>query len=920
MKVNTIVIGLLFLLLPHLVLAESKSDEFVKDARDYLEKNEINAAVIQLKNALQQDPAHMEARLMLGNVYLSIGDVLSAEKEFKRAQKLHAPKERWVSELGAALLTQKKYKEVLDLIELEENLPLDKQGAVYLLRGQAKYGLGEYEPAKEMLAKAQEYDAVKTDANVEMAKVLFSMKQNDQALARLSDILKESPNNTRALLVRAEYKRAIKDVDAALQDYNKITEIQPENIQALLGKTIIYIGKNDNDNAEMALKILDKLQASNPYIKYLHGMLSFQKKDYGKAGDYIQQVLEAMPDHVQSQLLYGMISYAMGDMALADEYLARSLASLPDHRPSKLMMAAARLHMRQYSNALKVLEPMIKNNPDDVQVMTMLGTAYIQLGRYQEGSDFIAKAVEIDPNQAPLHSQLALGLLAQGYTDQAKGQMDTAAQLGQTSAQSDLILIYTHLKNGKYEEALKATDELNVAMPDNPVVHNLSGLAQMAMGDLDKAEDSFKKALAVKPGFYTAEVNLAKLDIMRKDFKSADIFLRSVILNDESHIDGLLTFALLEQQRGNTKEMLSWLEKAYARNPDATRPGIALIKANISVGDTAQAVIVANTMAMKFPNNHQVIAMLGLSQVANKSFADAVITYNKLVESNKSSGTLIMLAKAQYSAKDMEGARKSLNEALKISPDNVVVLVTMATLELQSNNLPPALEIAEKLKAIAPLSAMGYEVEGGAKVIAKEIPAALDAFNKGYELQPTAKLAEKISKLHLSTGNSEKAHAILANWLEKKQDDTSIRSAYAMLLQQSGDKTAALKQYEILIDQNPKNIIALNNLAWLYSEGGDKRALDIGASAYRLSNHAPAVADTYGWALVQFGELGKGLGILQEAMGASNGEPEIAYHVGYTLNKMGKSDEAKGVLNKIIADHPETRAASDAKQLISEMK
>ncbi len=74
------------LLLTASLLNSAHADDYVREAEAYLEKGEAKAAVIQLKNALQENPANIEARLMLGRIYLQAGDGASAEKEFERAK------------------------------------------------------------------------------------------------------------------------------------------------------------------------------------------------------------------------------------------------------------------------------------------------------------------------------------------------------------------------------------------------------------------------------------------------------------------------------------------------------------------------------------------------------------------------------------------------------------------------------------------------------------------------------------------------------------------------------------------------------------------------------------------------------------------------------------------------------------------
>ena len=56
-------------------VAPTSPDALVASAKEYLAKNDRNAAVIQLKNALQKNPDLAEARFLLGKALLETGEI-----------------------------------------------------------------------------------------------------------------------------------------------------------------------------------------------------------------------------------------------------------------------------------------------------------------------------------------------------------------------------------------------------------------------------------------------------------------------------------------------------------------------------------------------------------------------------------------------------------------------------------------------------------------------------------------------------------------------------------------------------------------------------------------------------------------------------------------------------------------------------
>ena len=61
------------------------SDEYIKEAQQYIAENNPAAAIVALKNAVQVEPKSAQARFELGQLYMQQKQFESAEKELNRA-------------------------------------------------------------------------------------------------------------------------------------------------------------------------------------------------------------------------------------------------------------------------------------------------------------------------------------------------------------------------------------------------------------------------------------------------------------------------------------------------------------------------------------------------------------------------------------------------------------------------------------------------------------------------------------------------------------------------------------------------------------------------------------------------------------------------------------------------------------------
>jgi len=363
--------------------------------------------------------------------------------------------------------------------------------------------------------------------------------------------------------------------------------------------------------------------------------------------------------------------------------------------------------------------------------------------------------------------------------------------------------------------------------------------------------------------------------------------------------------------------MYSALEKARVRNPKSSKPGVLLTTAYLKDGDKLKALRVANETASNFPDQSQVVRVLGVAQMTAGEPNSAVRSFQQLVGLQRSPQNLTLLASAQRQTKDVEATRGSLEAALELKSDFLPALIALGTLELESNNLDKTREIGRSIQGYYPKRGVGHEFEAVVLLKEKKLDEALQAFQRAYQLSPSAKLAMQITRLHGAKGEMAQGLAQLKDWLEKSPNDTATRSSYGLLLQNGGHKEEAITQYEKVLESIPENVLVLNNLAWLYQEQGNVRAVELGEKAYRLAPRRPEIADTYGWILVNSGMSEKGLPILQQALALAPENPEIAYHVGFALNKMERRGEAEKVLRRISKQHPESPFAKQAQELLS---
>jgi len=898
-------------------VAASADGSGMEQAKSFFDAGNYSAAEIELKNLLRDDPGLVDARLLLGRLYLRTQKGAAAEKELLRARELGAEADRWRFELVDAYLQQGDFRQAL--AELDDHSSAeDERGRALALRGRALMGLKELDQARDAFAQAVESDP--TDKVAALGLVQLSMLTGDlDAAAATSAVLVEQfPDAPDVLLLRAEVLRQMDDSQAAVEQFGAVLALEPENLRALLGRATAYVRLQEFDRARADLAAVDALQPNIVIVSYLRGVMAFYDRDWEQASAHLQKVIGAQPNHVQSQLLLGIISYARNELQIAEEYLSGVVSAMPGNLQAAKVLAATRLKLREPEGAVAVLEPLANEN--DPQTMALLGSAYMLAGDQERGQAWLARAVETAPDVAALRTQLALTLIAGGKTGDAINELESAVDLGQEVLQADVLLVLAQLKEKHYDEAVAASTALEERRADSPIAYNLTGLALLAQGKLDEARARFEHALEVDQSFNTALINLARVDVADDDIESAGKRYERVLQNDPRNLAALLGMAALAELRKDDAAILEWLNKAQDANTAANQPGLLLTRFHIDRQEHLKALAVASDLAVRFPDNVDVLEMLGRAQTLAGEEASAIRTFDQILDTQPDDPRIHYLrGGAQWKAEDLSAAAASFRRAIDEKPDFVDARVALVSVLLAERSYAEAVSVARELQKDFPDKDLGFRIEGRVQLAASEPKAAVAPLKKAIALRPNSETVRQLAEAYVNSGQQVEAISMLEEWADRVPDDLGSQAFLAMVLHGEGMADRALPIYERLYSTGNANLLVLNNLAWILHEREDPRALEVALKAYELNPNRPEVADTYGWILFNSGDQGRGLRILQQAHLAYPTQTEIAYHTAVALDGMDRGSEAVKILRRLLQEHPNSAEAPAAQALFDKL-
>ena len=158
-----------------------------------------------------------------------------------------------------------------------------------------------------------------------------------------------------------------------------------------------------SNNLKEAQKQLDAAYGSDPSssdVNFLLGYLHYEKKDYGRAADYLRAATNINPKNTQALTLLGRAGLQQKDYPAARSALERAVVEDADNWQPHNLLADTYLHQGDFGRARDEAHAAIeKGKAHASPAELVLGEALVSLGNDKEGVAALNKFLE----ESPLH-------------------------------------------------------------------------------------------------------------------------------------------------------------------------------------------------------------------------------------------------------------------------------------------------------------------------------------------------------------------------------------------------------------------------------------------------------------------------------------------------------------------------------------
>lgn len=903
------------------------SEALLARAQSAVEQNDYRTAIIDLKTVLQREPENKDARLALGQVYLQVAEPYAAEKELRKAIELGVPKSSVVVFLGDALLAQKIYDMVLAEIDVEDAANDDDRISLQLIRAEAHLALGRPDSARQLYVEVLEKDPENPAAYLGMASTYMLERQSQQAAVSIDRAIEVGPDYAPAWLARATFRLNARLPDAAKADFERVIELAAAGEDrntlptALAGLTDIHLLQGNIQAARRSAAELGSIAENSLMARYTAARVAVAEDDLETAVVLLQGVLKDAPDFRQAHLLYGTVSRAKGNLAQAEMYLASAVRAWPENAEARKLLADVRLRQHKLRGASDAIEPLLNNEePVDDHLLATAGIVKLQSGELSEGLQLFQRSVAADPENLNRKLDLAAIYLAVGEVNKASDILDSLQGTEADRARLDLLNVVALQRGGDSAGAIGLAERLLLRYPDNIQLTAVLGSLRLGIGDLPAARGSFERVLKLDAENLEALLGLGRIDIANKRYTDARQRFRRVLQISPANITATSEMARLAALEGDLATSVSWLEKARQSGADASLPRIKLATHYLSQQRYDEAMQVAQEAVQIDDQDARARNLLGVTLMARGDFKLAARNFAEAIRLGPDVAAYrYNSARAELEMGNDQAALRTAEEAFDAHPEHAALAALLADYHSRNGNFAAAKAIADRLQSARPGKAAGLVLRGDILSAQGEFAAAVEMYDQALALDPSQDLAVRAYHLRKKASNPE-PYGPLLDYVQANPSDPAARMILAETYHANKDVDAASAQYDQLLKTNPENVVALNNLAWILFDRGSPRALDLAEKAYRILPDNAAIADTYGWILLKQKKSELASSVLRKAAEAMPSDPEILYHFAVAVLEFGDKEEARAMLESIVASDHEFASRSAAEQLAREIQ
>ena len=634
-----------------------------------------------------------------------------------------------------------------------------------------------------------------------------------------------------------------------------------EDSKEHLQKGVEYINKGEYDKAKLEIKTASQAGKETAETYYYMALLNEKKQQFREMKENLLKTVELAPTFTDARLKLGKVQLLLGETDAAMEQAEFVLKDSGQNLDARSLKASVLIRQKKLPEALTIIDNILKENPNHTDALSLKALIYMENEDYTKALALIEAAKKSDVNNIGLDFfQIQLHAKEQNL-DAIMADYEKLIVSHPENQEFKITLAKIYVQAGKTKEAEALLRGLIESEPNN-VQRKLLLLEFLDATAKEKVNEQFHQFTEKHKDQPRMLLELANWMIARRNFEEAKMALNRVIELEENSIVGLSAKTLLAKIAFENKDFEE-TEKIVEEILDANSSydDAKVLKARLLLLNEQydEAIDLLNKVIWSAQGSEEANLLLGQTFLIKGDQKLADKHFISVLEANPANlQALTYLYDKALKARDLKYAKVMVEKALKVRPDNIVLLEKLANVNLAEHDWESAKATVQKIANLPnPLAkdvasymlAQVLQGQGNyvkAVEIYKELltkfPENSDALGnmagcyeklnkRGEMIAFLDNLLEKnprnfsagilLGDLYLMDKKFDKGTVLLRNLIK---DNDKIPQLYVLLANTKlamNDNKGAIGVYQEGLKQNPENIKLSLSLASLYEEIGD---------------------------------------------------------------------------------------------------
>jgi len=725
-------------------------------------------------------------------------------------------------------------------------------------------------------------------------KTFFDKKDYARAALEFKNAIQAAPADAEPYYRLALVFIATDNAQAAIYSLRKATELDPKHKEAQLQFAQLMAAHGSREVVEQAeQRALQVLSASGENAEALNTMALAEAR-LGKpesAERYLQRALRQFPEDLRSSVSLAQLKLLAGDLAGAEEVLRQAVAQAS----AKATASNAAGSNGAGSNTMP---------------QTALGDFYVTTGRPALARPLFEEVLRRDAQNGLAMLGLASVELQAGHIPQAEALYRRVSALPQDDYKPVYGLYL--FQSGRRAEAIPVFRQLAHDHPNDRGARSRLVLAYLATAQYGEAEKVLAEALARSPKDVDALLGRSALRLSMGRAAEAQMDLAQVLRNQPDSAEAHFFLARAHRMLNAPLTQRQELAEALRLNPQMLAARLELAESLVTSHLAEKALQLMDEAPAGQHGEPAWIVQRNWALMELGRLEDARKEVDRGLAQARTSDLLLQDGVLKSRGQNYAAGRAAIEEGLRQSPEDPRLLAMLMQTYEARKEVPAALERLRQHAEMFPGSPYIQQFMGNWLNQLGRTAESRRAYAAAKAADPKFTWADiSLAQLDISENNLDAARQRLAGVVARESGNVTARLWLGQVEEISGNVNGAISQYRKILDSEPNNVVALNNLAYYLADQANQpdEALKYAQRVKEIAPDSAAVDDTIGWAFYRKGIYLTAIKHLETAAAQAHftyrgGMARAKYHLAMAYFKSGNLGSGDRAMQEAVEADP----------------